>query len=285
MNLQSVIESLIFAADKPLTKRQLRGLTGAEKEDIDPCLEALREAYEDRGVQLVETGGGFQFRTHPENGDWVRKLLAGRPVRLTRAMLEVLSIIAYRQPVTRPEVEEIRGVDCGSTLRVLLERDLIRIVGKKEEPGRPLIYGTTKYFLEFFNLKDLRELPSLKEFTELTDEHKKHVDEQFGGGPPTIVEQDDEQGEEGETFAVGTVHAGPELDEEAERAMDALDAAMDKVADVLDAGDPKKQAAAAAAAAAAEPANDDEDNAEPTPAAESAARETAAPNVGAEGEA
>jgi segregation and condensation protein B len=128
-------------------------------------------------VQVSEVAGGWQLRTAPENAAWVQKLLGGRPVRLTRAQLETLSIIAYRQPVTRPEIDEIRGVDTGATLKLLLDRNLIRILGKKEEPGRPLLYGTTKEFLEFFNLKDLRDLPTLREFHELTEEHRAKVEE------------------------------------------------------------------------------------------------------------
>jgi segregation and condensation protein B len=97
-------------------------------------------------------------------------------------MLETLAIVAYRQPITRPEIDDIRGVDSASTLRVLLERNLLRIVGKKEEPGRPVLYGTTKFFLEFFQLRDLKDLPSLKEFTELSEEHAKQVEIRFGEG-------------------------------------------------------------------------------------------------------
>ena len=164
MRLVSIIESLIFAADRPLQPKQLRQLTGASTKELKQALDELLQMYRPpSGIELVEVGGGYQFRTLPDNAKWVRKLLAGRPARLTRPMLETLAIIAYRQPVTRPEMEEIRGVDCGGTLRVLLERNLIRIVGKKEEPGRPLLYGTTKTFLEAFQLTSLKELPTLLE--------------------------------------------------------------------------------------------------------------------------
>ena len=114
--------------------------------------------------------GGWQFRTDPRNAPWVGRLLAQKPVRLTRAQLEVLAIVAYRQPITRPEIDEIRGVDSGGTLKGLLDRSLLRILGKKEEPGRPMLYGTTREFLEFFNLKDLKDLPTLREYHELTGE-------------------------------------------------------------------------------------------------------------------
>ena len=176
--LHSIIESLLFAADKPLLPAQIKQLVGERDGDVVmQALEALKAQYADRGVQIAEVAGGWQLRTAPENAHWVQKLLGGRPVRLTRAQLETLSIIAYRQPITRPEIDEIRGVDCAATLKLLLDRNLIRILGKKEEPGRPLLYGTTKEFLEFFNLKDLRDLPTLREFHELTEEHRAKVEE------------------------------------------------------------------------------------------------------------
>jgi segregation and condensation protein B len=175
--LLSIIESLLFATDRPLTPANIKQLVGERDLDvINEALQQLHEHYAARGVQVAEVAGGWQLRTAPENAAWVQKLLGGRPVRLTRAQLETLSIIAYRQPVTRPEIDEIRGVDTGATLKLLLDRSLIRILGKKEEPGRPLLYGTTKEFLEFFNLKDLRDLPTLREFHELTEEHRAKVE-------------------------------------------------------------------------------------------------------------
>jgi segregation and condensation protein B len=119
---------------------------------------------------LCEVAGGWQFRTNPDNAEWVRKMLASKPVRLSRAALETLAVIAYRQPVTRAEIEDVRGVDSGGVLKLLLDRRLIKIIGKKEEIGRPSLYGTTKDFLEFFGLKDLTNLPTLREFHELTEE-------------------------------------------------------------------------------------------------------------------
>ena len=110
----------------------------------------------------------------------MRELVARRPVRLTRAQLETLSIVSYRQPVTRPEVDEIRGVDSGSALKVLSERGLLRVLGRKDEPGRPLLYGTSKLFLEFFGLKSLGDLPTLKEFTELSEESRGIFERRMG---------------------------------------------------------------------------------------------------------
>ena len=189
--LKLIVESLLFASDRPLALVQLRHLTGERNLGaIQAALDSLVEDYKDRGVVLGELAGGYQFRTHPTAAEHVQRLIAGRPVRLSRAQLETLAIIAYRQPVTRPEIDEIRGVDCGGTLKLLLDRSLIRVLGKKEEPGRPLLYGTSKEFLEFFNLKDLRDLPTLREFHELTEESMRVVEkldsagegEEDGGG-------------------------------------------------------------------------------------------------------
>jgi segregation and condensation protein B len=176
--LKSIVESLLFASDKPLPLKRIIELTGERNgENVAAAVEALRADYADRGVVLHEVAGGFQFRTNPMNAHWVRQLLAGRPVKMSRAQLEALAIIAYRQPITRPEVDEIRGVDSGGTIKALLDRGLLRVLGKKEEPGRPMLYGTTQAFLEFFNLKDLRDLPTLREFYELNEESMAKIRE------------------------------------------------------------------------------------------------------------
>ena len=227
--LKVIVESLLFAAEKPLTPAQLKQLTGErDGAAIQAALDALMEDYRDRGIVLHDVAGGYQFRTHPTSSEYVQRLIAGRPVRLSRAQLETLAIIAYRQPVTRPEIDEIRGVDCGSTLKVLLDRDLIRVLGKKEEPGRPLLYGTTKDFLEFFNLRDLRELPTLREFHELSEESLREVEKldqtaaPGGDGPDS---DGDDEGGEGEGGAghggadgggAGEAGAGQDVDSRAE---------------------------------------------------------------------
>jgi segregation and condensation protein B len=119
-------------------------------------------------VRLVEVAGGYQLRTPKENADWVKKFLGGRPARMGRATLETLAIIAYRQPVTKAEIEAIRGVDVDGVVNTLMERNLIRPVGRKDVPGRPFLFGTTAEFLQLFNLKDLSELPTLKELDQIT---------------------------------------------------------------------------------------------------------------------
>ena len=133
-----------------------------------------------RGIVLDEVAGGWLFRTSAKYAPFVRDLAGEKPVRLTRAQVETLAIAAYRQPITRPEIDEIRGVDSGATLKLLLERDLLRILGKKDEPGRPLLYGTTTQFLEFFGLKSLKDLPTLKEFTELSEESRQVAEAELG---------------------------------------------------------------------------------------------------------
>ncbi len=174
--LPSILESLLLAADRPLTVEDLCGFVGERNHDIvAQALTRLQADYEPRGIQLAGVAGGFQLRTNPVNAPWVQRLLAQKPVRLTRAQLETLAIVGYRQPITRPEIDEIRGVDSGGTLKTLLDRALVRILGKKEEPGRPLLYGTTKEFLTFFNLRDLADLPTLREFHELSEEHQAQV--------------------------------------------------------------------------------------------------------------
>jgi segregation and condensation protein B len=179
--LRHLVEALVFASDKPVTLQRLRQLTRvSDVRRLEQALAELSEAYRDRGMVLHQVSGGYQLRTHSRYAGWVQQLIAGRPVRLSRAQLETLSIIAYRQPITRPEIDEIRGVDSSGTLRVLLERALIRVLGKKEEVGRPILYGTTKEFLDFFSLSDLREMPTLREYSELTAESRQVMSDRLG---------------------------------------------------------------------------------------------------------
>lgn len=170
-SLKSVVESLLFVSEAPLTMERLCTiLEEYERDEIKAALAALVDDYRtaERGVCLVEVAGGWQMRSRPENADFLRRMQRGRTFRFSRSALETLAIIAYRQPITRAEVEYLRGVDSGAVLKTLLEKKLIRILGKKDIPGRPLIYGTSREFLETFNLKDLASLPTLKEVQELT---------------------------------------------------------------------------------------------------------------------
>jgi segregation and condensation protein B len=166
--LASIIESLLFASDHPLTLAELKRLVGErDGGKLTAAIDDLRARREESGVQVMQAAGGWHLRTNPENVAWVSRILAGKPPRLSRALLETLAIVAYRQPITRPEIDEIRGVDCGPVLKTLLDRSLVRMIGKKEEVGRPILYGTTPEFLRTFSLRDLSELPTLREFHEL----------------------------------------------------------------------------------------------------------------------
>ena len=184
--LRSILESLLFAAGEPVSVARLQAaLDDAPRTEIQRALAVLSADYaaHNRGVTLEEVAGGWQLRTLKEHAHYVRKLLAARPPRLSRPLLETVAIVAYRQPITRPELEQLRGVDSGGVLETLLERRLIRIAGRKEAPGRPLIYATTPEFLETFGLKDLDGLPDLKEFQEI-----QRAVEQSETGPVESIE-------------------------------------------------------------------------------------------------
>jgi segregation and condensation protein B len=170
--LKSAIEALLFIAGNPLSVDRLRTLFEEEAapEQIEAQLAQLREDYDGRGagIMLAEVAGGFQLATRPENASWLRKFRTVKAsTRLSRPALETLAIVAYKQPITRTEVETIRGVNIGGIMRNLMERRLVKIVGKKDVPGKPMLYGTTTEFLQYFGLKDLSSLPTLKEFQEL----------------------------------------------------------------------------------------------------------------------
>jgi len=168
--LKAVLESLLFASGEPVSLARLAAvLEPVTKEAIRKALADLKADFhrEGRGVMLEEVAGGYQLRTPREHALYVRKLLAARPPRLSRPMMETLAIIAYRQPITRPEIEQLRGVDSGAVLETLTERRLVKIAGRKEAPGRPLMYATTAEFLQTFGLKDLDSLPDLSELREV----------------------------------------------------------------------------------------------------------------------
>lgn len=170
-DVKSIVESLLFVADGPQTLQRFgEVLEGVDKETIQAVLNELQAECETqrRGVRLVEVAGGYQLRTAKVNADWVKKFLGGRPARMGKATLETLAIIAYRQPITKAEIEAIRGVDVDGVIATLLERNLIRAVARKDVPGRPFLYGSTPEFLQLFNLKDLTHLPTLKEMDEIS---------------------------------------------------------------------------------------------------------------------
>ncbi len=170
-NIRNIIESLLFVSDEPLSVAKLKAvLETVDTKEISTALHSLADQYAARGggFGLSQVAGGWQLRTHPEYHEWIKRLLQPSPQRLSKAALETLAIVAYNQPIIRADIEHIRGVDCGGILRQLLERKLIRVLGRKEIPGRPLIYATSKLFLELFDLKDLKDLPSPKEIEEMS---------------------------------------------------------------------------------------------------------------------
>jgi segregation and condensation protein B len=170
--LAAVVESMLFAAGAPVPlARLVEALDGPGRGEVTAALDALRTGYEHdgRGLRLVHVAGGYQLRTPAEHGPWVRRLLRERPPRLSRPMLETLAIVAYRQPCTRIDIEAIRGVDADAVLTTLTDRRLVRILGRKDGPGRPLLYGTTREFLEVFGLPDLGALPTLRELGDGAD--------------------------------------------------------------------------------------------------------------------
>lgn len=178
--LKYILESLLFVASDPLSVERIKKVVEiTETRVVREALRDLAAEYDARGGAffLKEVAGGFQIRTRPEYGPWIKRLIQPAPARLSRAAMETLAIIAYKQPVIRSDVEHIRGVDCGGILRMLMEKKLIRVLGRKAIPGRPLIYGTTRQFLEVFELKDLTELPTPEEVEAL--EKPREVPEQM----------------------------------------------------------------------------------------------------------
>lgn len=167
-----LVESLVFVSDRAINAQQLGRMLKIKSALAKELADELMTDYQGRGVELVELSGGYQFRSAPSSAHIVREHISQPPVRLTRAQLETLALVAYRQPITRPEIDDVRGVDSGSALRVLLERGLLKMLGRKDEPGRPLLYGTTPFFLDFFGMRSLKDLPTLREFTELSDENR-----------------------------------------------------------------------------------------------------------------
>jgi len=165
-DLKNIIESILFVAEKPLTVAAIKHtLDFAGAKEIREALKMLADEYNARGggFHLREIAGGWQMRSRPEYRQWISRMIQTNPRRLSKAALETLSIVAWNEPIIRSEIEQIRGVDSGGVLRLLLERKLVRILGRREIPGRPLIYATTKFFLEMFDLNTIKDLPTIKE--------------------------------------------------------------------------------------------------------------------------
>jgi len=237
--LKGLLEALLFVSDRPLEIKDLARAAKIDKKRVEELIEEIRHDFQHRGVRLDEVGDGYAFRSNPAYSEYVRGYLSLKPVRLSRAQLETLSIVAYRQPITRPEVDDIRGVDAGPVLKGLLERDLIRIIGKKDEPGRPMLYGTTQTFLQVFSLKSPRDLPTLREFTELNDESRRTFAEELGEeAPEGPISFEEAMAADASTDAAGTAES-----------TEAGDATTDATAERAESEDPD---------AASEPAEQDE---------------------------
>jgi segregation and condensation protein B len=172
MELKRIVEAILFAANRPMTVKQVQQvfpeIEQPEIFEIQTAIESIAEDYQSRPIELKRVASGYRFQVRQELSRWVSRLFEEKPPRYSRALLETLAIIAYRQPVTRGEIEDIRGVSVSSNIiQTLLERDWVKVVAHKETPGRPSLYGTTKQFLDYFNVTTLNDLPSLQEIQDL----------------------------------------------------------------------------------------------------------------------
>jgi len=219
-SLTALLSALLLAAEKPMAVRLMVDVINHAVDEEEWPERVTIESVEDQlytmqlkyspetGIELVNVAGGWRFRTSPHFANLVRRLWPERKIRLSNAAMEALSVIAYRQPCTRLDVESVRGVDCGGVVRSLLERGMIKIVGKKDEPGRPLLYGTTSLFLETFSMDDLSALPTLREMDALDAEDaarrafESHpeVAHRFPGAASTVAGPDERQGDSSENL-------------------------------------------------------------------------------------
>lgn len=170
--IKHIIEAVLLAAGKPLNLEHLRDVFGdgekPEPDAVRSAISALQDDYADRGIELVEVASGFRIQVARDMEPWVSRLTEERPTRYSRALLETLALVAYRQPITRGEIEDIRGVSVSSSImKTLQEREWVRVVGHRDVPGRPAMYSTTRQFLDYFNLKGLEDLPTLMELRDI----------------------------------------------------------------------------------------------------------------------
>jgi len=200
--LKNILEALLLSADKPMDMRRLESLFEADedrpsKDEIRQALQALQEDYQERGIQLKEVASGYRMQVVEDYASWVARLWEEKPPRYSRALLETLVLIAYRQPITRGEIEDIRGVSVSShIIKTLLEREWVRVLGHKDVPGKPAMYGTTREFLDYFSLKSLDELPPLSEIKDLDKLHPElALDDSAEGDEAATGDADTDQGE------------------------------------------------------------------------------------------
>ncbi|WP_051383993.1 SMC-Scp complex subunit ScpB [Methyloglobulus morosus] len=219
MEIKRIVEAILFAANRPMTVKQIQQvfpeIEQPETIEILGAIESITEDYRDRPIELKKVASGYRFQVRQELARWVTRLFEEKPPRYSRALLETLAIIAYRQPVTRGDIEDIRGVSVStSIIQTLLERDWIKVVAHKEAPGRPGLYGTTKQFLDYFNITTLNDLPTLQEIQDLdlpldTPQHipqeeseEQTTDEQDDKPQATTDDQEDIGEELGESATV-----------------------------------------------------------------------------------
>jgi len=204
--LKNILEAVLLAADRSLTVIQLEALFELDEErptrdEVRQALHEMAEDYEDRGYELKEVASGYRLQVGQDYATWVGRLWEEKPARYTRALLETMALIAYRQPITRGEIEEVRGVSVSSNIiKTLLERDWIKVLGHKDVPGKPSLYGTTREFLDYFNLKSLDQLPTLAEIRDLDSIHPELALDEMAGQdadeselPSSAVNKDDDE--------------------------------------------------------------------------------------------
>lgn len=223
--LKAIAENVLLASDQPVTPDELKKAVadGTDKAVFHSVLEELKEEYQSRNLQVIEVAGGYQIVTRHEYSEWIRKYLKqDKTTKLSQPSLDTLSIIAYKQPLTKQEVEEIRGVDSGGVIKTLLEKKIIGPAGRKKVPGRPIMYSTTQKFLEYFGLKDLSDLPTLDDLKEELfgeQENSGQTEIPFDAAP----EADSSQAELNENAGVAddeAEHPGLEEDEAASSIFD-----------------------------------------------------------------
>ncbi len=215
--LKNIIEAALMAVAKPMTIEQLMQLFAEEERPsnnaIKEALELLKEESNERGVELKEVASGYRYQAKQEYSEWLSRLWEEKPAKYSRAALETLALIAYRQPVTRAEIEDVRGVGVSSSIiKTMIEREWIRVVGHRDVPGRPALYATTKQFLDYFNMKSLDELPTLAEIKDLEDLNP----ELDLPNPDEERNPDDQQGQENKELdeSSGTAEGAAERDSE-----------------------------------------------------------------------